>query len=180
MADVHVSEGDAPPPKPAREHWFRSLRRHAIFPILVYIVVSMVLKENYPFSHFPMYSKPTARPLSYSYIADGTGRGGALGEPVPLLYYTGLTPSALHKSLGHYKGRYEKDESLSKEEIASRAGADVLEYVRERNAPRQKWGSKRFLPETIQYVRVRISYGDGTFIETPEVIAVNTEPEGGE
>ena len=155
---------------------FRRLRKHFVFPILIYIVASMILKENYPFSHFPMYSDPSPKPLHYSYIADGTGKDGKLGEPIPLLYYSGLTPSALHKSLGHHKGTFEKDKSLDRAQINSRAGAEVLKYVRRRNAPRQKWGSKRFLPETIQYVHVAISYGDKEFIETPKVIAESHEP----
>ena len=64
--------------------------------------------------------------------------------------------------------------------LAERAAAEALKYLRKANAPRQKWGSKRFLPETIQYVRVKISYGDGEFIETPRVVAENHERRDGE
>lgn len=154
-------------------HWFKRLRKHAVFPVVAYIAVSMVLKENYPFSHFPMYSDPSSKPLSYSYIADGTGKDGALGEPLPLLYHTGLSPSKIDKRFGHHRGEFEDDDSLSQAQIDSRAAAKVLDYIRKRNEPRRP---KRALPETVQYVRVRITHGDDVFIETPAVVAESHVP----
>lgn len=145
---------------------FLLLRRHAIFPVFVYIVLSMILKENYPFSHFPMYSNPSTKPLSYFYLADGEG------DPVRLLYHTGLTPSRLTKRLGNEKTKYEKKGGLSEEEIVAKAGIDVLTFIRKLNAKRIK---SRPLPEKIQLVQMRISLdgSDEGFSEERIYVAEN-------
>ena len=144
----------------------QSLKRHAIFPILVYIALSMILKENYPFSHFPMYSNPSTKPLSYFYLADGEG------EPLRLLYHTGLTTSRLTKRVGNEKRKYEKGD-LKEEEIVAKAGVDVLRFIRKMNAKRSK---TRPLPEDIQLVQMRITL-DGSesgFTEERIYVAQNT------
>lgn len=154
------------PPIPSADPdrgWFQKLRRHAIYPVVLFILAASIIRENYPFSHFPMYAKPSPKPLSYTYLADGEG------QPLRLLYYTGLTPSRLTKLFGKRKAKYEKQGGLSKKEIDHGSGVEVLEYVREMNAKRPT----RPLPEAIQLIKVVISYGDGVFLETPNAVAEN-------
>ncbi len=131
--------------------------------MVLFVVASSIIRENYPFSHFPMYARPSSKPLSYTYLADGDG------QPLPLLYYTGLTPSRMTKKFGHHRGKYEKGGELGEAEIDARSGSDVLDYVRRMNAKRPT----RPLPDHIQLIKVVISYGEGEFIETPIAVAGN-------
>jgi hypothetical protein len=164
MPSAPTATQDQPAPAAKSDRgWFQKLRRHAFYPVVLFIVASSIIRENYPFSHFPMYAKPSPKPLSYAYLADGGG------EPLSLLHYTGLTPSRLSKLFGKRKAKYEKQGGLNQQEIDHGSGLEVLEYVREMNAKRPT----RPLPDAIQLIKVVIDYGDGVFVETPIVAAEN-------
>ena len=139
------------------------LRRHPIFPVLVFIVLAQVIRDNYPFTHYSMYSRPTSEPISYYYIADGNG------QPLKLMWHTGLTSSRLAKYVGFKKGKFQKDKSLTEPEILSKATAEALAYVRSQNRKRKS----RPLPDSMQLVQVTVSVdsGEAGFSETKKVVA---------
>ncbi len=175
MPDQSTEKGNSRPPerggKKSRFAWFQPLRRHAIFPVLVFIVASEIIRENYPFSHFPMYARPSSGTLTYCYVTDGDR------NPVPLMWHTGITPARTSKMLGFRVQEVEEDERRRKKEddgpprtdaqIRAEAGAEVLKYLRHMNSKREK----RPLPEKIKLVEVTVGYGDGGFTERPEAIA---------
>jgi hypothetical protein len=137
--------------------WAR-LRRHAVFPLLVYLVLSQALRENYPFSHYPMYSQPSSRPLHFPFLADGSG------NPLPVAWHTGMTPSQVGKLHGTRKKKHDDDEKA--------AAADVLAVLRTQNALRKG----RELPVRIQLIDTAVGFEHGGFTESNRVLAENQAP----
>jgi hypothetical protein len=131
--------------------WER-LRRHAVFPLLVYLVLTQVLRESYPFSHYPMYSKPTSRPLPFQYLADETGKPLAVGTR------TGITPSQVGKMYGERKKKFPDERE---------AALEVLKDLRARSERRKG----RELPPRIQLIETTIGFKPGGFSETNRVLA---------
>jgi hypothetical protein len=137
--------------------WVR-LGRHAVFPLLVYLVLSQALRENYPFSHYPMYSQPSSRPLKFQYLADGSGK------PLPVSWHTGVTPSQVGKLHGTRNKKHDDD--------AAAAAMDVLAFLRTQNAKRKG----RELPARIQLIETSIGFDHGGFAESNRVLAENQAP----
>jgi hypothetical protein len=135
----------------AASTWAR-LRRHAVFPLLVYLVLTQVLRESYPFSHYPMYSRPTSRPLKFQFLADGAG------APLPVAWHTGITPSKVGKMYGDRKEKFETERE---------AALDVLAYLRKQNSRRKG----RALPERIQLFETEIGLKAGGFSESNRLLA---------
>jgi hypothetical protein len=136
--------------------------------VAVFVLFSLMVRENYPFSHFSMYSRPSARPLPFHYLADGDGR------PLPVMKHTRMSCASLGKKMGTEKGRLEKEDARggrpprSPEEIKAQAGRRVLADLRERSLnQRKKW----HLPDRLQLVEVLITVQDGQAHETPRVVA---------
>ncbi|MEM8955800.1 MAG: hypothetical protein AAGD22_16720 [Verrucomicrobiota bacterium] len=66
--------------------------------VAVLVVLCLLLRENFPFSHFPMYSS-FSRNSYYVYVAD------ANHEPIPIEEITSIRTSALKKA---YQGKLEE------------------------------------------------------------------------
>lgn len=131
--------------------------------LVIYCGISLLLEENYPFSHYPMYSNPGAD-RSYYIVAD------AAGQPLPIADLTGITCPKVGKM-------YRK----KAEELASR-----LKLSRSSLPPeqRQKVGEEIFaqlrlyagqlnktLPDKLVLQKVDVSLRDGKVTENPEVLA---------
>ena len=129
----------------------------AVLPLLLYLVLTQVIRDNYPFSHYPMYSKPTSRPLKFQFLADGAG------NPLPVGWHTGVTPSQVGKLHGNRK------ESLPSEQAAAE---DVLAFLRTQNAKRKG----RELPARIQLIETSIGFDHNRFVETNRVLGENQVP----
>ena len=151
------------------------LRRHPIFPILVFILASKLIGELYPISPFSMYSNPTSRPLRYCYVADGTGKA------IPIHYHTSTSPSRITKM--HRLNRFKIEEEhealmkqgkeevpLSDAEIRRRAGIVVLNYLVDRSV-RKNNKDKLLTGKDLQLVEVAISIKGGELSERPLVVA---------
>lgn len=131
--------------------------------LVVYCLISLILKENYPFSHYPMYSNPGAD-RSYYILAD------AEGQPIPIAELTGITCPKLGKM-------YRK----KAEDLGKRSGLSSSNLP---PAQRQKVGEEIFgqlrlyakqlkkeLPSRLALQKVEITYRDGKVAETPETLA---------
>ncbi len=94
---------------------------------LLVIVVCFAVRENFPFSHFPMYSSFSDYSY-YIYFTDGKG------EPVPILDLSGHKTSGLKKIY---------DKQLKKErEKLEKAGVEIGGYrfmTREQREPAAKY-----------------------------------------
>ena len=91
-----ISAADSPPlPWPTgatfRQRVCAFLKVSPLVTLAIYTVLSLVIKENYPFSHYPMYSKPSAADLHIQFLADGEGK------PLPVAWHTGVTGSKVAK-----------------------------------------------------------------------------------
>jgi hypothetical protein len=147
----------------AASRWWR----HPVVPVLVFCLVSKLAGEFYPLSPFSMYSNPSPVPLRVCYVADGEG------EPLPILWHTGVTPASLTKKYGHHRGRISeaikrgKRPAISDEEIRAEAGQEVLEWVRELSMGRKK----RELTDPVQLVEIAVSADENGLKETSRVVA---------
>jgi len=135
---------------PARRWWTRF---HPVWPFVLYLLLTQLIRDNYPFSHYPMYSKPNSESLSFQYLADEKG------EPLPLKRLTGLTPSQLSKL---HRDR------LRKHPTEEEAALDVLQYVRKQNEPRSR---NHPLPEKIELMEETMGFSGGKLVESKRVLA---------
>jgi len=139
--------------------------RHPFFPIGLFVLASLALEENYPFSEFAMYSNPTTRPLHYHYLIDENG-----GE-LPILTTTRISPAKVSKMFNKAcKRENERKEGklASEKKRNSAAGYNVLEFLYKES---MKLGKKRHLPQPIELIEVSVVYGENGFREDKEVIA---------
>jgi hypothetical protein len=149
----------------------RRLSRHAIFPVLLYLPLSQMVRDQYPISHFPMYSNPTEKPLKIHRLTNGQG------ELLPVLTRAGVTPSHMSKMWGSYlkkllekeakQAKAEGREVRSEETFFEPAAVEVLEVLRQQSLKRTK---NKHLREEIQLRETQVGFGDGRFIETDSVL----------
>lgn len=154
------------PVAPARAAW--DLLRHwwlrtPLTALVIYCLVSVWLQENYPFSHFPMYSNPSAeRP--YYMIADGDG------QPLPIGTLTGITCPKVGKiyrtECQDLADKLKMNKDKLPPEHKQAIGEKMFAYLRVEATNR-----KQALPDKLQLIRMEISYQDGKLSESAEVIA---------
>lgn len=142
--------------------WYRLLLHTPLTTLAIFVTLSLILKENYPFSHFPMYSSPTA-PRSYYMVTDAGGR------PLPISTLTGVTPPKIGKM--HWRksqereamgGRSGEQDSAGQDEAV---GREICGMLREQAIRRGQT-----LPEGVQLYRIEIQYDDGKIKETKHLV----------
>jgi hypothetical protein len=143
-------ESSAPP------FWKRVIR-HPIFPLLVYLALTQLIRDNYPFSHYPMYSKPRPGPIYVEFLADESGK------PLRVLWHTGITASKVAKLHANRLKKFHDENA---------AAADVLVFLREANTRRPG----RELPPCIRLVQSRLEFENGGVVETQKTLAENIAP----
>jgi hypothetical protein len=142
--------------------WYRLLLHTPLPTLAIFVTVSLILKENYPFSHFPMFSSPTA-PRNYHMVTDAGGR------PLPIAILTGVTPLKIGKM--HWKKSQEREAIAGKSGEHDSAGRDqaigreICGMLR-----RQAIRRGQTLPEGVQLYRVEIQFDDGKFKETKHLV----------
>ena len=57
--------------------WYRLFFHTPLTTLAIFVTLSLIAKENYPFSNFPMYASPGAE-RAYFVIADGGGNSVTL------------------------------------------------------------------------------------------------------
>lgn len=164
----------APPPLPwpaDATFWQRVVLFLKISPITtlaLYTIFSLILKENYPFSNYPMYSNPSPERPYYT-VADGNG------QALPIQTKTGITCPKIGKI---YR---KKAEELAKK-LDIRAvdlkpdqvqiiGMEIFAQLRH-----EAEKLKQPMPGRLQLVKTYISYENGKVVETPNVIAQEPAP----
>lgn len=131
--------------------------------LLLFCVVSRSLEENYPFSHYPMYSDPSdTRP--YFSVTDGQG------NPIPIATKTGVTApkiGKIYRKKADDRGKKlgVDDKKLPHAEVQA-IGMEMFHYLREEAAER-----KQTMPDKLQLRRTEISYENGQIVETSEIFA---------
>ena len=105
-------------------------------PLVIFIVVSLILKENYPISDYPMYSG-IAKRTHYFYLADGEG------NPIPTRENFGKSASAIKKMHGAHLNDIADERGTQAYELGwdeqVEAGKNLLQQLRERGEKRSYW-----------------------------------------
>lgn len=131
--------------------------------MLLYITVSQQLGENYPFSHYPMYSNPSAE-RHFFVVTDDKG------EAFPIVTHTGVTAPQVGKILRKKLDEYAKDNDTKRKHLTPEdyqiIGKDIFDYLREQAAL-----IDQTLPAKLQLRRNEVGYEDGHIIDTSEIIA---------
>jgi hypothetical protein len=166
----HAQTVDTPEPA----HWFRRFMRHPIFPLVCLIPLTQIVRDEYPISHYPMYSQPTTRELRYQFVA------GADDKPLPIIPHTGITPSQVGKKYSRHKAILiaaeekrtgQKLDELTgdlEQTIKRAAGIETLEFLRKLSLDRKP---AQHLVQTIKLYEVTLGFGDGHFTESQKIVA---------
>lgn len=171
MASVSTASPTSPSsPATVRSRWAR-LCRHPVFPLLVFVLLAQLIRDNYPFSHYPMYCNPTSRPLPFQYLADRDQ------QPLPVVWHTGITPSRVGKKFGWHKKELLQDEpklakkegrpERTEQELKPDAGREVLQFLRKQSLLRKP---HRHLPEDVLLMEVTLSFAEDGFHENHKVV----------
>lgn len=131
--------------------------------LALYCAVSLLLEENYPFSHYPMYSNPGAD-RSYYIVADG------VGQPIPIADLTGITcpkVGKMYRKKAQEAGKLLKLNSSSlppdlQQKVGEEIFAQLRQYARQLN---------KEMPAKLILQKIEISYRNGKVTENPEVLA---------
>lgn len=151
---------DAPPLWPRIVSFFKT---SPITTLLIYCVLSVIIRENFPFSNFPMYSNPSPERFYYT-ISEADGKG------LPVATLTGITSPKIGKIYRKKADELSKKigvspSKFSPEQVQS-LGLDILTFLRHEAENR-----KQTLPAKLQINKITISYKDGKIIETPTIFA---------
>ena len=130
--------------------------------MLLFAVLSLVLQENYPLSHYPMYGDPD--PVSqYYHLTDGDGK------PLPIDQLTGVRAANLGKILrrrmsDHAKALKVDVKKLSQAE-RDHVARETVQYLRQQARHHQ-----HALPEHVRIMFTTIRFHEGRVLEQPEVL----------
>jgi hypothetical protein len=141
--------------------WYRLALQTPLTTLAIFVAGSLILKETYPFSHFPMFSSPTA-PRAYYMVTDSAG------QPLPISKLTGVTPPKIGKM--HWRKSRQSERGTEKGEGGNagrndEVGREICGMLRDQAARRGQ-----ILPPGLQLFRVEIKYNDGKLNETKELL----------
>jgi hypothetical protein len=128
----------------------------------LFCALSLALKENYPFSHYPMYGDPDPVSLYY-HLADGEGK------PLPIEKLTGKSAPKLGKILRGHAERRAKELKLTHynklpPEEWTPICQETLAYLRQ-----QAGVLKKELPTKLKIMKTEIRFENGKVVESPKV-----------
>lgn len=144
----------------------------------IFTILSLLIKENFPFSNYPMYSNPSPE-RNYSMVT------GMDNKPLPIAELTGITCpkvgkifrtiAAEHKSKAKKEARSEDDvdndsDQLTREQTQA-IGMEIFKQLR-----REATKLKKTLPPQLRLTRIYISYKDGKIVDRPLVLAEEPAP----
>ena len=145
-----------------QEPWLRLLWHTPLTALMIFVVVCLIAKENFPFSNFPMYARPSAE-RGYFLVTDGDG------QPIPIGSLTGVTSSQVGKAYRKKSKELGRQTNpLSGQSRGDRdrmVGIEIFQMLREQSAKRDK-----DLPEKLQLHLVEIRFEDGEIKEKKRVL----------
>lgn len=147
---------------PRVEPWCGRLLHTPLTALAIFVVLCLIAKENFPFSNFPMYSRPSAE-RGYFVVTDGEGNA------VPVGTLTGITAPQVGKA---YRKKA-KELSLSAEPGAEQnsmerdraIGTEIFQMLRQQASKRGKE-----IPAKLQLHLVEIRFEDGQVKEARRVL----------
>lgn len=130
--------------------------------LAIFVSLCLIAKENFPFSNFPMYARPSAE-RGYFVVTDGEGNA------VPVGTLTGITAPQVGKT--YRKKSKETSSSAAPDAGQSRAerdrviGTEIFQMLRQQASKRGK-----AVPAKLQLRLVEIRFADGQVKETTRVL----------
>ena len=144
------------------ERWPQLLWYTPLTALVIFVIVCLVAKENFPFSNFPMYARPGAE-RGYFVVTEGDG------QPLPVGSLTGVTASQVGKAyrkkskeLGRQTNPLAPKSRTDRDRIV---GMEIFQMLREQAAKREK-----DLPEKLQLHLVEIRFESGEIKEKKRVL----------
>lgn len=168
MKSARMARQNAPMPYPENSiPWWKKL--YQLIPLkvmLVLVIWCTLVKEHYPFSHFPMYSKFKTTTY-YVYLADKDNK------PIPMLKVTGMLTSLLKKINDHELRRHKKQigkriADFSWEDRRG-PGEATLQFVFKNMSSGAKQQVAPLRPIRLHHVNLQLI--DGIIVETDKEIA---------
>lgn len=106
------------------QKWVVAAGKLPFLGVVALAVLLQIAKENYPFSHYPMYSRLTDN-VEYYYLTN------AKGEPIPQGIYFGSSTSKTKKMLNTRLGKITGGRNIDNATLAevSEAGRQTLQYL---------------------------------------------------
>ena len=144
-----------------QEPWSRLLWHTPLTALAIFVIVCLLAKENFPFSNFPMYARPSAE-RGYFIVTDGQG------QPIPVGTITGVTASQVGKA---YRKKSKELGSQSAGAGQSRADRDrivateIFQMLRQQASKRGK-----DIPQKLQLHLAEIRFADGEVKENQRVL----------
>lgn len=129
---------------------------HPIVWMVLLIVLCLNIKENFPFSNFPMYSQQKDQ-TDYYYLKD------ADGVPLATLDVTRLSTTKIKKMMGRELGRIASENKIPRGDLPLKfreeAAAEVLQRIRKMGLFAPNSGKKQPLanPVTLVWVNVLLA-----------------------
>ena len=143
--------------------------RHPTFWVIALTALSLVIKEAYPFSNYPMYADPRA--TKDFFFLGKVGESGDT-EPLPMRPLTRVSSAKSGKIYRARRDRYcrkqgKKPTDLTAAEITD-ISLEVLDFLHQRAIDIQGEGTGR---EVWRFVRVEVTATEDGLTETPFILA---------
>ena len=155
----------SPPDSGGRRVTFGTWRTPLVF-VVLYCVAGTLLQENYPISHYPMYSNPSAD-RSYYIVEDA-----ATGKPVPIATISGITCPKIGKIWRDKVGTLTKKADISKNDLTAEQKQQIGQAIFDELRIHAKANRRTGLPEHLMLQRMDIVYRDGVMSEVPTTLAI--------
>jgi hypothetical protein len=145
--------------------------RHPASVLVWFVLFSLLVKENYPFSHFPMY-KGFEDHTYYYYVASENQPLAAK----PMFKVSVPRIKKLHGNLMEALAD-ERDDGTRAYQLGpegeAEAGRRLLDQLRAQMSEKQRKKYADTLAKPLTLVRVDIQYDDGTFSKTPREVVTH-------
>jgi hypothetical protein len=151
-------------PAPGWNTWRFTWRTPLLF-LVIYCLISLFLKENYPISHYPMYANPSAD-RSYYIVADA-----ATGKPLPIATVSGITCPKIGKIWRDKVGALTKKEKITKNDLTPEQKQKIGQAIFDELRGHAKDYTRTGLPNRLLLQRVDIIYRDDIMSEVPTTLA---------
>ncbi len=131
--------------------WWGDLLLHPVSVLFLFTAVSLMVKEEFPFSHFHMYSDPDPM-ADYVYIRAGTDEASA--EPLSVIHVCKITAAKVKKMYRSHAKKINRNVNALSAAEQEKAATEVLRYLVER-AHQNAWQVDQ-VPLWWEFVYVRI------------------------
>ena len=138
--------------KEASARAWRFTVRRGLLPLVVITAACLVIEEQYPFSHFPMYSSFSSK-TDYVYLADGADR------PLPSFLTIGLSTATL-KKMFQSEVRIERRRRPKTPEAVAESRRAAANTLLSRFRAADAAGTIADLPEVLRLYEVEIRLAD--------------------